>query len=380
MSADMQERVEFQYHLDLINTKRAGVSAVVLSLFLPCILMVISLFHINIPFKTIVLISGILIEIIQVLFVYVLFGIIKNREAEKFRAVCYIYYALTMMILMIVSGFFMTTKNSEIFYMGTCIYFICVPVFSRKERLVFISGQTLVMLSAIVIYRVAWNQLLDMVIIQAGTIFMAGYQHNLTMRCEKITQNLKKKTICSEQDDLTGLANRRGLEKKAEPIWSICQRKKIPVAMIALDIDYFKKYNDKFGHPQGDRCIKIIASTLKETARRNSDIITRTGGEEFLIFLQDISPKDVLSLALKIRKNIDEKAIPHAYCALSKNVTVSMGIATIIPKYDYQFNDLYEAADRELYLAKQNGRNCIVFDGNLYGRFRNGMAQVVDMK
>jgi len=170
------------------------------------------------------------------------------------------------------------------------------------------------------------------------------------------------------------------LKKKAELIWSYCQRRKVPVGIIALDIDFFKKYNDKFGHLEGDKCLKVIANTLKESAKRSSDIVTRTGGEEFLVFVQDITPKEILTLALNIRKNIEEQTIIHAYCGISKYVTVSMGISTTIPKFNYEFNDLYDEADRALYQAKKNGRNCIVFDGNLYGRMKDGMSQVIGME
>lgn len=380
MGADQHRRTEFRDHLDLINMKRARASAFMFSLALPCILILIAITGTDTLANYILMAICIAGEIVQTIFAVIFNRIIMKKSAERFGKMYFVYYAVTMAFMLFAAGIDMTVNKIEVAYIVLCVYFICVPVFNRKVRLIYIAVQGFIVMGMMAGTRMNARFVIDMVVIQIATLIMSEYQHNLTIRCERITQNLKRKTICSEQDDLTGLANRRGLEKKIEPIWAICQRKKIPVAMIALDIDYFKKYNDKFGHPEGDKCIRVIADTLKETARRSSDIITRTGGEEFLIFLQDITPKDVLSLALKIRKNIDEKAIPHAYCAISKNVTVSMGIATVIPKFNQKFSELYEAADKELYLAKKNGRNCIVFDGCIYGRFKNGMAQVIDMK
>lgn len=209
---------------------------------------------------------------------------------------------------------------------------------------------------------------------------LSGYHYGMVVKVGIINQRLRKKTIYSEQDALTGLTNRRGLKKRIESEWHYFQSKKVPIAMIELDIDYFKKYNDKFGHPQGDVCLKTISETIKKVTTDKEAVVTRTGGEEFLIFLKNVEPRDIVHIALDIRTAIADKKIPHAYCAISKYVTVSMGIATIIPKNGYEFNDLYEEADKALYLAKENGRNCIVFDGNIYGRMKNGVAQVIEMR
>lgn len=380
MRVENREKAEFIKHLDLTNMKRVWLSSVGISLLLTCLILTGLFFDDVVPVANVFFVVAIIALLIQVISAYFAFYLVKRRNIDLYERAYRIYYSLTMLTLMVFAVFDYIYCGSTIAFVLGCGYFVCVPLLKKQERFVFYA-----VLIGVTIYMIMNSEgslvrIAELIILTMGTFVSASYQHNMKIRLEKMSQNLRNRIIVSEQDALTGLTNRRGLENKAETIWSICQRKRIPVAIIALDIDYFKKYNDKFGHPQGDRCLRLIADSLKETVRRNTDVVTRTGGEEFLIFLQDITPKDALSLALKIRKNIDAKAIPHAYCAISKNVTVSMGIATIVPGINNRFIDLYEAADRELYLAKQNGRNCIVFDGNLYGRIRNGMAQVVEMR
>ena len=177
---------------------------------------------------------------------------------------------------------------------------------------------------------------------------------------------------------MTGLYNRRGLESRTGAIWPFCERNKIRVGIIAIDIDFFKKYNDAFGHPKGDECLREVANVLKEAAQRSTDVVTRTGGEEFLIFVQDTDDKSIVALALKIRKILEERAIPQAYFEVSKNVTVSIGAASFIPSYGKTFELLYEEADKSLYAAKKSGRNCIVYNGNIYGKIRNGIATTLN--
>jgi len=366
--------------IDEINVKRALVSSVLFCVAIPFIILMIYLFKVYDLFRWITLLTCAVAEVFQIAYAFILYFLLKNKLRSMYRTAYVIYYGVTIAAMIYAAAMDMNDNGSEVLYVVTCVYFIFAPILNECVRIFFIAGQTILMVSLILVLDLRLRFLFDIAIIQIGTVFISKYQYNLTEKIEKTSENLKKKTLYSEQDALTGLTNRRGLKNKAELIWSYCQRRKVPVGLIALDIDFFKKYNDKFGHLEGDKCLKVIADTLKESAKRSSDIITRTGGEEFLVFVQDITPKEILALALNIRKNIEEQMIIHAYCGISKYVTVSMGISTTIPKFDYEFNDLYDEADKALYQAKQNGRNCIVFDGNLYGRMKDGMSQIIGME
>ena len=95
---------------------------------------------------------------------------------------------------------------------------------------------------------------------------------------------------------------------------------------VEIDIDFFKKYNDRFGHPAGDKCLKEVAHAIKNTAKRSVDITARTGGEEFIIFVQNMTEAELVEFAMKVRKNVADLKIAHAYAGVSEYVTVSMGL------------------------------------------------------
>jgi len=380
MGVSSHKEEAFNNGIDEINVTRALISSVLFSVAIPFIVLMSHLFKVFELFAWVTLLTSVLAELFQMACVLMLYLLLKNKQMDRYKTAYVIYYGTTIAAIMCAASMDMNYHGSEVLYIAACAYFIFVPIFDEKIRTFFIVGQTILMVSLILVLNLKLRYLFDITIVQLGTVFVSKYQYNLTKRIEETSKNLKRKTLYSEQDALTGLTNRRGLKKKAELIWSYCQRKKVPVGIIALDIDFFKKYNDKFGHLEGDKCLKIIADTLKESAKRSTDIVTRTGGEEFLVFVQDITPKEILSLALRIRTNIEKQSIIHAYCGISKYVTVSMGISTTIPKFNYEFNDLYDEADRALYQAKKNGRNCVVFDGNLYGRIKDGMPQIIGME
>jgi len=380
LGVGLKKKEELKNCIDEINVKRALVSSVLFSVATPFVILMIHLFKLFDLHMWITLLISMFVELFQIANVLILYFLLKNKEVDKYKIVYIIYYGVTIAAFIAAAAMDMDNSGSEIIYIVTCVYFIFVPILNDKIRIPFIAGQTILMIFFILLLDLRLRSLFDIAIVQLGTTFLSKYQYNLTERIEKISENLRRKTLYSEQDALTGLTNRRGLKNKAELIWPYCQRRKVPVGIIALDIDFFKKYNDKFGHLEGDKCLKVIADTIKEATQRSSDIVTRTGGEEFLVFVQDITPKEILSLALNIRAKIEEQSIVHAYCGISKYVTVSMGISTTIPKFDYEFNDLYDEADRALYQAKKNGRNCIVFDGNLYGRMKDGMSQIIGME
>lgn len=374
------KNADFYKNISYINMKKAYVSSIVSCLLLPVLAFVtLAFLGKNVSFKTPIIVCYILAELVQICYLFLIRMEIKNDEFDSFKKTYLSYYGLTIAFMMIFAGVNMHIFDSVVVYVCACLYFIFVPVVEEKERLAFVGGMTAIMVVLIAALQLHIHCVADVCLIQIGIVFLSGYQHNSVVKRENTNNKLKKKTDNSEHDALTGLLNRRGLERRAAAIWPYCERHRVAVGIIAIDIDFFKKYNDSFGHPAGDRCLKLVADALKESAQRSTDFVTRTGGEEFLIFVQDTGQNNLVSLAMKIRKNIEDKAIPQAYCAVSKNVTVSIGAASFVPSYNNSFDQLYEEADKALYTAKKNGRNCIVYDGNLYGRIRNGMAQVVSM-
>lgn len=367
-------------NIELVNMKRAIKSSFILAVLVPFVILTYSLTDwYDSILKIAFCVGAIILEIIQISYCIVLYIQVKNDEFESFRILYMSYYVITIMLLMLASGSDMKVFHSEILYIIACAYFIFVPVVNEKDRLIIIMVMSVIMVTMVLVFRMNVRFVVDVCLMQILTMIVSRYQHNINFRHEKMNISLKRKTDYSEHDPLTGLFNRRGLETRANAIWPYCERNKVSVGILAIDIDYFKKYNDAFGHPQGDECLKMVAKVLKDSAQRSSDIVTRTGGEEFIIFVQDTDENNIVQLALKIRRNLEARAIPHAYKSISKYVTVSIGAATFVPGYGKDFDKLYENADKALYAAKNNGRNCIVYEGNLYGRIKNGIAQVISM-
>lgn len=368
----------FENGMHCTNARRAFASALVMCVLIPVGMLIAGVFYRTndiTPF----LIWGVVSECVQLVMAVVHFVLLRRQRAERYKLIYLSYYAVTLLTIIIAAAMDLKVNGSEILYVASCLYLIFVPILTARIRVYYVIGQSIVMVIMLAAVHMSVRNIADVILVQFCTVFLSGYQHKLTVQMKHITNHLKEKTISSQQDAMTGLLNRRGLELRTESTWSLCARRQVSVAAIMLDIDFFKKYNDKFGHPQGDRCLMEVARILKKTAKRSTDVVTRTGGEEFLIYVQDSSAKDAVSLALKIRKEIERAAIPHAYCAISRYVTVSMGIAVMLPSQYNDFEQLYEEADKALYLAKEHGRNCIVCDHNVYGRIRNGMAQVISM-
>lgn len=161
----------------------------------------------------------------------------------------------------------------------------------------------------------------------------------------------------SNTDGLTGLANRRLLEEHIQQEWRRMKRQKMSLALVMADIDFFKEYNDYYGHQAGDDCLKKVAGVLSGHCRRQGDLVARYGGEEFTLVLPGTDIDDAHCIAETIRKAIMEVKIPHANSVSGEYVTLSFGVAAAIPDSDSSVEQLMAAADGGLYNAKRLGRN-----------------------
>lgn len=176
-----------------------------------------------------------------------------------------------------------------------------------------------------------------------------------------ITEIKKRETELEEKsffDSLTGIFNRRYFDENVEKEWLKCVRENEPLSLIMLDVDFFKKYNDYYGHQEGDNCLKKVAQEIRISLLRPSDIAVRYGGEEFVVILPNTSINGAHRVAERIRKNIIALAIKHEDSTVSNVVTLSQGIAVMNDRDDTVLECLKQA-DRSLYKAKNNGRNTI---------------------
>jgi diguanylate cyclase (GGDEF)-like protein len=161
----------------------------------------------------------------------------------------------------------------------------------------------------------------------------------------------------SRQDGLTGLANRRHFDSYLLTEVKRASREHQPLSLILADVDYFKAFNDCYGHQAGDDCLRQIASALKAVGRRPADLAARYGGEEFAIVLPSTAMEGAIDVAKALARTIEQTAIPHARSGVGDKLSVSQGVASLIPAHDSKPETLIGFADQALYQAKQQGRN-----------------------
>ncbi len=176
---------------------------------------------------------------------------------------------------------------------------------------------------------------------------------------EKLIALQKELEALSFKDGLTGVSNRRRFDAALETEWSSARRGAQPLSFVLLDVDFFKQYNDRYGHTQGDECLKNVAQTLGLAVARPRDIVARLGGEEFGLLLPETDADAARKVADRCMRLIENLQIPHEDSSSGRFVTVSMGVGTVVPTAAMEPRHFVEAVDKLLYKAKQGGRNRI---------------------
>ena len=163
----------------------------------------------------------------------------------------------------------------------------------------------------------------------------------------------------SRIDGLTGIANRRHFDDLFYQEWKRAGRLSKPISLLLVDIDFFKNFNDTYGHQMGDECLKQVAGALSGALKRPCDVIARYGGEEFVAFLPETDEKGAIMVAETMQANMANVNIPHRNSQVSDKVTVSIGVSTVVPVANTLPGTLIADSDKALYQAKQEGHNRI---------------------
>jgi diguanylate cyclase (GGDEF)-like protein/PAS domain S-box-containing protein len=205
--------------------------------------------------------------------------------------------------------------------------------------------------SATRVWKTADVRLLQSLATQVGIAIQQAKMHaQLTLANEQLKR-------IAYLDGLTQVANRRRFEQYIQTEWRRMGREKMPLSLILCDIDYFKAYNDHYGHQAGDNCLRLVARTLIRAAKRPGDLVARYGGEEFVVVLPNTDQKGAETVAEDIRFLVRNRRIAHKKSDIDKIVTLSLGVASCIPTSDASPNDLVKLADDALYRAKNQGRD-----------------------
>jgi diguanylate cyclase (GGDEF)-like protein len=161
-------------------------------------------------------------------------------------------------------------------------------------------------------------------------------------------------------DGLTEIANRRCFDEQFKKEWRRCHREQRPLALMMCDVDHFKLYNDTYGHQMGDECLKHIADALLRVTKRPGDVVARYGGEEFVVILPSTDSDGARQVAEALQDELQRLKIPHASSSVNPYVTLSIGVAGMLPTRECALDKLLGIADEALYQAKENGRNRII--------------------
>jgi diguanylate cyclase (GGDEF)-like protein len=184
----------------------------------------------------------------------------------------------------------------------------------------------------------------------------------LSARERELVDTNNRLTVIASMDLLSGLANRRGLQSRLDFEWLKSQQLGSSVALLMIDVDHFKLYNDSYGHPEGDACLSRIGETLAEIANQTGGFAARYGGEEFCLLFPEVSAIAALRAGEMVRAAVESLYLPHRTSPF-QYVTVSVGVACAAPNEALHPRDLIEAADAALYAAKHRGRNSVVEHG-----------------
>ncbi len=178
-------------------------------------------------------------------------------------------------------------------------------------------------------------------------------QHRLEIQLREANYQLQQLTLI---DSLTQGANRRRFDEYLLQEWGRGVREHLPLSMVICDIDHFKDYNDHYGHQAGDRCLQEVAKILNQCVSRAADLVTRYGGEEFAVILPNTTLEGASAVSNRLVKAVEHQELPHQ-TAPRTMVTISCGVASVLPRVDYLPSDLVFTADQALYQAKAKGRN-----------------------
>lgn len=320
-----------------------------------------------------------------VLFTFARRGKIQNVNVQNvlINGFLYLYLAIQMVFCtlnILVDG---GTNSYVIAMLILGLFPILRPLQSIISSLALF-GYLILMLFLSREYSNAWSSILltdawtNLIIISGLTIcfsviiynmYVASYLKELRLakandelisKNEELGELNRRLEIIANTDTMTGVANRHAFSRDFESIWNISSIQNEKLAVAIMDIDFFKNYNDKFGHLAGDECLKQVASSLHSSFRRNRDIVCRFGGEEFLVVF-NASRDNAFDLVDRARQNVEALRIPHAVDTVSPYVTISAGVCVVNPANHSSNDSVLQEADEALYQAKNNGRNQTVF-------------------
>ena len=277
-----------------------------------------------------------------------------------------IYLVANSSVLTYLSYFYYETTGSFLVYGLVIVLNSCGLLFQKGEYLLCMGIEAMMPLAVFMESGLSTEQWILVAGCHGLGMVVAYERYRGAALAEAYKRKYVEEVKAAERDPLTKVNNRRGMMRKVVSVWPALEENHRQVAVMVVDVDHFKKYNDRFGHPMGDRCLCQVAQTLQRTVQGYPALVSRIGGEEFLVFLHGVSEERAFALAEQMRENVEELGIPHSEAAKYRNVTISVGVAIDYCSSEISFGGLYRRADKELYRAKNLGRNRISCRSGVY--------------
>jgi len=302
--------------------------------------------------------------------------VFSSKKGKAIRwSICYLYIAFNLILYAL--GMFYSGEFFPLPHMFFISFYLFIMIADFKPK-VFIPFAVLYFLSAIgilvyrnqfvfdysspptFIFNIFFVTLITKILLYNSKVrtFVRISEIN-ELNKELSSANVKLQSL-STTDELTKLDNRRSFMEYLNVVWKQNMRLNLPVAVMMIDVDYFKKYNDSLGHIEGDKALIAIAQCMKDQMKRETDFIARFGGEEFICLLPFLKKDEALYFAEKLRQSVEDMKLPHPMSEHSKYVTVSLGMAITVPDNNISQSQFLDEADKALYKAKQSGRNRVV--------------------
>ncbi|MCL1993804.1 MAG: diguanylate cyclase [Spirochaetes bacterium] len=309
-------------------------------------------------------IFGLYIESIGIVaFNLLAYFFLKRDQRTVLWAMCYLFIAFSLVLYsigMISAG---TSLHILVMFFISSYSVTVIPDFKPKA---FISFSVLYFIVTVYIfflnsqiYNVYITSFLSAIFAVTLITKIIFYNHHVHtfVYIFNIKELNKKLESLSITDELTKLNNRRSFLNYMNITWKQCQRLNLSLSVIMIDVDFFKKYNDSMGHLEGDNVLIAISQCMRNQLKRETDFIARFGGEEFVCLISYADKESAEKLARKLVRSIESLEIPHPMSDISKYVTISAGMAHIVPSVRVSQTQLLDEADKALYKAKQSGRN-----------------------
>lgn len=260
------------------------------------------------------------------------------------------------------------------FYTVTVVALFLIPAMAVSEQVYYIVALLVYSVFMEVKFGINYSEIFNLAVTDVLLITMSRLTY--TRLVERLTLREQEREHRDNEalDALTGLLNRKGFEQRVYSELHHCISSRRRISLLMIDVDDMGRYNDSYGSDHGDECIRSVSELVKTIILRNTDTICRLNGGRFLVFMEGGNDMEPVALAEKVRQNVERKRIPHGRRATNDFVTVSIGVASCIPKSESDFSELYDEAEDALFEAKEQGKNVTVYDEQIYGRYQRRAA------